>query len=152
MRRDTWIAASLLFITLTLAGGVIFSRYLFKVERMTLQGWGEIELRWRWGRAKVMLVDRNEDGIVDLRAIYSGLEREFYNHSAWVEYWLSRKCDGVFDVHFAQAGSGLVQIDSDADGRYDSQTSVDDLRLSLTQPPFSACWGTTDLSGPHKLH
>jgi hypothetical protein len=123
-----------------LAVGLGMYSYLFKSEVRQVAGWGEIRFKWRWGKAVEMSIDRNEDGTVDLRALYSGKERDFYNHSIWTEYWLSRRCDGTFDVYF-DLHSKLIVVDQDRDGQYESEISPEDLRRSLSQEPFSGCWG-----------
>ncbi len=125
MRRKVLGLAAVLSLALILPSYL----WLFRQKNLDLQELGAVQLKWHWGRAREVHIDRNRDGVIDLRAQYIDDAKEFFTHRLWSEYWASTNCNGEFDVHYKsqQDGSYTVEIDQDNDGFFETVLQAEDL-------------------------
>lgn len=130
------VALASLLVALAAAGGI----YLFRTSEVTNPIFGEFHFKWRWGLAREMGVDVDRDGRIDFRALYTDRARVFSTHRAQSEWWLSRRCDGRFDVHFSAREPSTLYVDTDLDGTFEGSSSLEELRASLKVEDSFACW------------
>lgn len=114
--------------------------WLFREKNLDLQGLGAVRLKWCWGRAKEVYIDRNRDGVIDLRARYNDGAKDFFTHRSWDEYWASTNCNGEFDLHYKsqQGGAHTVEVDQDNDGFFETALQAEDLAGIVVEID---CWG-----------
>ncbi|HEV7766420.1 MAG TPA: hypothetical protein VGQ76_15555 [Thermoanaerobaculia bacterium] len=106
-----------LILLLVVAGAGV---YAFRWQEYDDDYWGRVRLVWRWGRAAEIRMDRNRDGIVDLRLRYDRPSTVFY-HNPPDEYWEDRDFNGRDDMHVRYAGMivDVVRLDEDEDGVFE---------------------------------
>lgn len=100
------------------------SAWLFRVERGNSSS-GTYELHYRWGKPRVILLDRNHDGVWNYRAI---VKRRGGLSVSPSEFWDDEDFDGRFELHvllgdWVDQDSQPVtafEIDTDGNGAYDT--------------------------------
>lgn len=138
-RRRALLAACLVGV------GVLLFVFLFRTRTIDNEYWGVMRYHWRWGRARLLTVDVNRDGVVDARSVYpaDGDPLTDYDPPLRNEHhWFSSRCDGVFDLHTPPAPSQLapyrLEMDRDRDGSYETVLEGEEVQRFWRE--VGGCW------------
>lgn len=101
------LGAILVVAALCAAAGV----HLFGSRRTTDDYWGETTIRKRWGTEREMVIDRNLDGIPDMRVSYPGTSRTIATHDRPSRLLIDNDLDGVFEIEWRD-GPPVLRITS----------------------------------------
>lgn len=109
-------------VLLCLAGWAAYAR-LFREQQVEADD-ASVTLKWRWGIAREMLLDEDNDGDPERIFIFAGNNTRFYTDITPTEGFIDSDNDGKFDVHVRWKESAIFEITRDVNGDGDI-----DLRL-----------------------